>query len=293
MKVAALDLGSNSFLCLIANCEKNCSPEIISDTSVVVRLGQGVQQTRRFHSEALQRAKKCLPQFKEIILQERVDKIIAVTTSASRDVENLKEFIQIGEDLGISIQLISGTEEALLTYKGAFLNLPGNSFDKSQFPAKKNVVIDVGGGSTEFIYGDLKHIEFAKSLQMGAVRFTEQFISIQPAKKMETEKLSQEIQNQFKLLQFSENTKVDEIIAVAGTPTALAILEVGQFDPIKIHGYSLNVKTLEKWKQKFQETSIDEKKNKYQLGKRADIIYVGTSILLYQDQTPTKPAVLE
>lgn len=280
MKVAALDLGSNSFLCLIANCEKNCSPEIISDTSVVVRLGQGVQQTQRFHPEALQRARKCLTQFKEIILQEGVDKIIAVTTSAARDVKNLKEFIQIGEDLGISIQLISGTEEALLTYKGAFLNLPGYSLHKPRLPVKKNLVIDVGGGSTEFIYGDLNHIVFAKSLQMGGVRFTEQYISTQPVEKIETEKLSQEIQNQLKLLQFSEGSPIDEIIAVAGTPTALAILEVGQFDPQKIHGYSLHIQILEKWMQEFQETSIDYKKEKYQLGQRADIIYVGTSILL-------------
>ncbi|HPI39171.1 MAG TPA: Ppx/GppA family phosphatase [Pseudobdellovibrionaceae bacterium] len=271
MKVATLDLGTNTFLCLISKCEKGLAPQIISDESEVVRLGQAVNQSKEFHPEALIRAKNCLIKFKEKIKAEGVTKVIAGTTSAARDVKNLEEFLKIGIELDIPIQLISGKEEAELTYRGAFYNLQQSG---------KYLVVDVGGGSTEIIYGDSKEIQWSTSLQMGGVRFTEKFVSAQPILENEEEALVYEIQNQLLKSSFLKDKTIDVIVAVAGTPSALAALALGKFESEKVHGYKIERTQLEYWQKKFKESSVEEIKLKYNLGGRADIIFVGTTILL-------------
>lgn len=273
MKVAALDLGTNTFLCLIADVTDAGIGKVHKDLVQVVRLGQGVDKTGAFHPEALKRARECLAEFKKEIDAQKVDRILAMATSAARDASNGQELFRIGEDLGIPIEIIPGKDEARITYQGATVGLPRDG--------KTYLVVDVGGGSTEFILGRGENILFGESLNMGGVRLTEKLISAQPVSAVERDNLKKYIHHEVEAIAPQlKNEKIDQMIAVAGTPTSLVAIEVGGFDEKKVDGFFLSKERLAFWVDEFAKTSVEEKKQKYNLGGRADIIYVGASILL-------------
>lgn len=272
-KVAALDLGTNTFLCLICEGDEKGVHKVYRDLVKVVRLGQGVGQTGSFHPDALARARDCLTEFKKEIDAEGVDEILAMATSAARDAKNGSELFKICEALGLAVKIIPGEDEARLTYQGA----TAGSLDTS----KTSLVIDVGGGSTELIVGRGSQILFGESLDIGGVRLTEKFISEQPVAASERQALKDYIRSQIqKVLPELKRHKLDQIVAVAGTPTALVVIEVGGFDEKKVDGYLLPRERLRYWVEEFANTTVEEKKTKYQLGGRADIIFAGASILL-------------
>ncbi len=277
MKVAALDLGTNTFLCLIA--EGTAADGITSvhrDLAQVVRLGQGVAENGSFHPEALKRAKDCLVEFKKVIDQYDVDQVLAMATSAARDAKNASELFKIAEDLKIPLKIIPGADEARITYQGA---MSGSQKNSQQAPPV-SVIIDIGGGSTELITGQGQKILFSRSLDMGGVRLTEKMITRQPVPEAERFFLQEHIQAQLApvLKEFLKH-KIDRAIAVAGTPTALASIEFGGFDESKIDGHFISQVDLKKWVDVFSSTSVEEKRQKYNLGGRADIIYAGSLIL--------------
>ncbi|WP_413559256.1 Ppx/GppA family phosphatase [Bdellovibrio sp. HCB209] len=273
MKVAALDLGTNTFLCLIAEGNKNGITKVHKDLVEVVRLGQDVDKTGELHPEALVRAKKCLTEFKKEIDKHGVDKILAMATSAARDAKNGQDLFNIGKELGIPIEVIPGADEARISYQGA----TGGVID----PTKTNLVIDVGGGSTEFIVGHGEKILFGQSLNMGGVRLTERFVTQQPVPASEQKTLNDYIYDQLNtILPEIKRNKLDQILAVAGTPTSIVAIEVGGFDEKKVDNFFLTKEKLEQWVNTFAQTSVEEKRTKFQLGGRADIIFAGASILL-------------
>lgn len=273
-KVAALDLGTNTFLCLIASGDKDGIKKVHRDLMQVVRLGQGVGQTGEFHPDALDRARQCLTEFKKDIDSERVDQILAMATSAARDAKNGAELFRIGEELGIPIEIIPGEDEARITFLGGTAG-GGASSDLT------SLVVDVGGGSTELIIGKGTDIHFGHSLDIGGVRLTERFITSQPVLDADRSSLESYIQQQLaQVLPEIKKHKIDQIVAVAGTPTALVAIEVGGFDEKKVDGFFLKKDRLEHWVEEFARTTVEEKKTKYQLGGRADIIFAGASILL-------------
>lgn len=273
MKVAALDLGTNTFLCLIAEGTKDGITKVHKDLATTVRLGQGVDKTGEFHPEALQRAKACLTEFKKEIDLHKVDRILAMATSAARDAKNGKELFKIGEELGIPIEIIPGEDEARITYLGATAGMNGDQ--------KTSLIVDVGGGSTELISGRGSKILFGESLNIGGVRLTEKFITTQPVPASEQKAVEEYIQEQIKtVLPELQKEKIDQIIAVAGTPTSLVAIEVGGYDEKKVDGFFLGKDRLAYWVREFGATTVEEKKEKYLLGGRADIIFAGASILL-------------
>ncbi len=139
----------------------------------------------------------------------------------------------------------------------------------------------MGGGSTELIVGRGSEILFGESLNIGGVRLTEKFITHQPVRPSEGNFLNSYIKEQIEtVLPELRKEKIDQIIAVAGTPTSLVAIEVGGFDEKKVDGYFLSRERLAYWVNEFATTSVEEKKTKYQLGGRADIIFAGASILL-------------
>ncbi|RYZ77311.1 MAG: Ppx/GppA family phosphatase, partial [Proteobacteria bacterium] len=204
MKVAALDLGSNSFLCLIVEGDTREIRTVLSDQVKVVRLGQGVGQSGVFHADALARAKNCLTEFKKVIDQHKVDRILAMATSAARDAKNGDDLLKIGHDLGIPIEIIPGSDEARITFSGA---------TEGELHNDRHVaVIDVGGGSTEIIVGNQSGIQFARSLDVGAVRLTERFISQQPVPAQEREDSEKFIDEQIAaILPELQSLRIDEI----------------------------------------------------------------------------------
>ncbi|MGZ3768394.1 MAG: Ppx/GppA phosphatase family protein [Bdellovibrio sp.] len=285
MKVAALDLGTNTFLCLIAEGTKSGITKVHKDLVQVVRLGQDIDKTGEFHPEALKRARQCLTEFKKEIDAQKVDAVLAMATSAARDARNGSELFKIGEELNIPIQIIPGEDEARITYQGATLGLTNL--------AETSLVIDVGGGSTELIYGKGENIYFAESLNIGGVRLTEKFISAQPVVEKEKTTLNSYIQEQLHniLLKLKDKT-VGQVIAVAGTPTSLVAIEIGGFDEKKVDGYFLKKERLAYWVNEFANTTVEEKKVKYNLGGRADIIFAGASILLAVIESLNLPGII-
>jgi exopolyphosphatase/guanosine-5'-triphosphate,3'-diphosphate pyrophosphatase len=274
VKVAALDLGSNTFLCLI--CEvtgpvgmKQIS-KIYSDTLEVVRLGQDLSHSKKFHLEALSRAKACLEKFKNLIDSEKPDRILAMATSAARDAENKDLLFKICEDLQIPLEIIAGEKEAAVTYRGSV------SAQTTIFSTQK-LVVDIGGGSTEFILGVNDQIKHAQSLNIGCVRLTEKFISQQPTTEAEILACKNFIAASLSMLPDHGPT---EILAVAGTPTTLAAVELGGYSSEKIDGYQMTLSNLENWLAKLQRLTIQQKVDLgFPVG-RADVILVGVIILI-------------
>lgn len=278
MKIAALDLGSNTFLCLIAEVQKASDhnyfiQKIISDEVEIVRLGQGVNETKMLHPEALIRAQQTLSRFKKTIELHKPEKILAMATSAARDSQNRNELFEIGKSLNIPIEIIPGEKEAEITFKGA---LSGQSENKSR------LIIDIGGGSTEFITGDLISIRKNKSLNIGCVRLTEKFIHSQPTPKNEVDSVEKFIENEFLKLADFKDENIFEVLAVAGTPTTLASaqLKLKQFDPEKIDGFTISLDDLLNWKMKLQDSTLQEKLEMGLPAGRADVMLIGVLILI-------------
>lgn len=207
-------------------------------------------------------------------MDNRVDSVQAVATSAARDVTNADQLIKICDSLNIPVKILSGTEEAEMSFKGAVFDQPQD---------QKILVIDIGGGSTEFIVGINNQILNRKSLDIGGVRYFERFINGYPLtneklKKME-DQISYELENLFLGVNLKEYTSSLKILAVAGTPTSLAAAELGGYDEEKVHGYTLNLSQLISWRDKLASSELKEK---IKLGieeKRADIILVGVCVL--------------
>lgn len=274
MKVAALDLGTNSFLCLIAKMDGDRFIEILHDTAQIVRLGQDLKTTGRISEEALGRADDCLKQFAVAIKKHKPEKILATATSAARDAQNQREFLDICAKYSIPVQIISGDMEAKLTFQGAVSSYPNDDV--------KRVVIDIGGGSTELICGQGHRLHFGKSVDVGAVRMTESYLSIHPVEPVENKAMISVIEKEISQLvsEVSKDFKADQVVAVAGTPTELAKIEIGKFDPKKIDGYVLKLNQIERYFDVFASTSIEDRIQRLNVSEgRADIIYAGTAIL--------------
>lgn len=282
MRIASLDLGSNTFLCLVAEVEADAKGfpyirEILSDEVRMVRLGQGVAQNRRFHPEALERARSAFMDFRQTLDRLQPEVILAMATSAARDVTNQQELFQLGDEFHIPIEIIPGHQEAEITYQGA---MSGTQMGVS---AGSTLVVDIGGGSTEFILGgaglEQSQIQWAKSLDLGCVRLKER---VNPGDRFTPEDLQkarQLIRHELTALS-GDQKEIEQILAVAGTPTELARLEIGHFDPKLIDGYRLSKERIENWIERLAVLSATEIHEQYEVSRgRADVLVLGLLIL--------------
>lgn len=271
MKVAALDLGSNTFLCLICEVQTGKITQIYSDDVQVVRLGQGLSASKKFHPEALVRAEKTLTEFSHSIAKHQPEKVLAMATSAARDAENKEELFNICKKLNIPLQIISGNQEAEITYSGSVSGFN----DKTS-----RMVVDIGGGSTEYIAGLGSKLISGHSQNIGCVRMTELFIKSQPTLPDDIDLCKKYLRQVIEESKQKLNMDIDQILAVAGTPTALVTAELGGFDVQKIDGFVLTRIKLEKWLARLTVATIEEKLNMGIPAGRADVILVGVLILL-------------
>jgi exopolyphosphatase/guanosine-5'-triphosphate,3'-diphosphate pyrophosphatase len=269
-RIAAIDMGTNSFLCLIAEVE-NQKIEIIEDHCKVVRLGEKVHQNRVFLPEALNRAKTCLTEFKKLIDKNKVDKIIATATSAARDVKNGNELKKICDELGFPLHIIEGEKEAELSFLGAVSNV-------KDFESKKILVVDVGGGSTEYIFYEPGKTLKATSFDVGCVRLTEMFLEADPIDEKELFDLRNHAE---KIIAAYGKVQPEIMIAVAGTPTTLACVEQKiNFDESKVDGYTLTEESLVNLLECLGQTPLEERKSVIGLEPlRADVIIAGIILL--------------
>jgi exopolyphosphatase/guanosine-5'-triphosphate,3'-diphosphate pyrophosphatase len=229
MRVAAIDCGTNSIRLLIAEIEGSNFREVYR-TMEIVRLGQGVDQNKAFHPDAIARTLAAVDLFAQEISRRGVEQIRFCATSATRDATNRELFIDgVKELLGIEPEVISGDEEARLSFIGAT-----KEFAESDAPF---LVVDIGGGSTEFVYGH-SDVEFAKSVNIGCVRMTERNIHSDPPKTEEIENARRDIQEAIAVAASTVPiTKAKTLIAVAGTATSVAAsaLKLEQYDRHVIH----------------------------------------------------------
>ncbi len=229
MRVAAIDCGTNSLRMLIADIEGNNFREVIR-TMEVVRLGQGVDETGQFHPDAIARTLAGVDKLAVEIAKRGVQKIRFCATSATRDATNRHLFIDgVRDRLGVEPEVISGEEEAALSFTGAIQDM---SLADAPF-----LVVDIGGGSTEFVFGTA-HVEFAKSVNIGCVRMTERHFTNDPIQVHEIEKARVDIQEAIaKAAAVVPITSAKTLIAVAGTATTVAAAALGlpEYDRYAIH----------------------------------------------------------
>jgi len=270
MRVAALDLGSNTSLLLVAEVDNGQIGQVLHDETRITKMGQGVHANRRFHPDALKRMQECLRDYAATIKKFECGKVIAVATSAARDVANGNELIDMGRELGIPIHIISGEREAHLTFQGALSDRTGTD---------GCAVVDVGGGSTEVIFQGPDGFK-GTSINVGSVRLTEIFVQRQPVDRDTMTKISQHVQNEFSKAKLSGDL-ITELVAVAGTPTTLAALDLQQaFDEKLVNGYKLDIDRIQKWVGKLAALTIEERERLPGMqAKRSDVIVTGALIL--------------
>ena len=239
MKIAVVDIGSNSTRLYIADIEAGRVVDELERRSVVTRLGSGVDANGSLEEEAMQRVYDTLDDFKREIERHGPDKAIAVLTSAVRDASNGEEFArQVKDRYGLEPHVLTGDEEARLTFLGA-------TSERDAADHAPTLVIDVGGGSTELVVGAGREVGFNVSTQAGVVRQTERYIKHDPPAPAELEQLADDVRDILSEAMSPEARGIVEHgIAVAGTATSLAAIaqRLDPYDPEKVHGYVVSKK---------------------------------------------------
>jgi exopolyphosphatase/guanosine-5'-triphosphate,3'-diphosphate pyrophosphatase len=237
-----VDIGTNSTRLLIADVDRESgSLEELSRRSRVTRLGDGVDSNGSLSQAAIARVFATLDDYRAEIDAQRCEANLAVLTSAVRDAANGGEFAaRVRDDYGLDARVLSGDEEARLTFLGAMSGRPAAE--------EPTVVIDIGGGSTEFVVGRGHEAGFHVSLPVGVVRMSERHIHSDPPDPAELQALSQEVREILvRGLPAHERDAVMQGIAVAGTATSAASIdqELDPYDPARVHGYVLMLGTVE------------------------------------------------
>ncbi|HYM45079.1 MAG TPA: Ppx/GppA phosphatase family protein [Solirubrobacteraceae bacterium] len=246
MRTAVVDIGTNSTRLLIADVSEDGLVFELARRSVVTRLGDGVDSSGALSEEAAARVLAALDAFRPEIEEHRPDANLAVLTSAVRDASNGAEFAaRIRSEYGLQAKVLSGDEEARLTFLGAMSGRPREDPAASGEPT---VVIDIGGGSTEFVVGVGRTPGFHVSLHAGVVRMSERHIHTDPPAPAELQRLAADTHAIFLAgLPAAERARVTRGIAVAGTATSAAAIdqELDPYDPARVHGYPLLLATVE------------------------------------------------
>lgn len=274
MRVAAIDCGTNSIRLLIADISNGKFHEVKRDMEIV-RLGQGVDQTGQFHPDAIARTFNAVDKFASEISKRGVERIRFCATSATRDATNRDLFVSgVKERLGIEPEVISGEEEARLSFSGATRELPDS--------LAPFLVIDIGGGSTEFVLGH-REVSAAKSVNIGCVRMAERHFVHDPASNQEIESARTDIKSA--IAEAANVVKIKEaktLVAVAGTATtvAAAALELEQYDRYAIHLSRISAQRTHEVTQMFlQMTRAERASLGYMHPGRVDVIGAGSLVL--------------
>lgn len=273
-QVAVIDCGTNSIRLLIAEISGSNFKEVIR-TMEIVRLGQGVDENKAFNPDAINRTLSAVKSFKEIIDKNKVDKIRFCATSATRDASNRNIFIDgVRDILNVQVEVIPGEEEAALSFTGATYQL-----DQGSGPF---LVVDIGGGSTEFVYGDKKVIS-AKSVNIGCVRMSERHLTNQPPTMDQIASAIVDID--IAITQAAVSVPINStksLIAVAGTATtvAAAALNLSKYDRDLIHLSKISADKVHKVAQMFQSMNKSEiSALPYMHEGRVDVITAGSLVL--------------
>ncbi len=279
MRCAAIDMGTNSTRLLVADVEGSgaeADVKTLERLMTITRLGEGVASTRRLSSAGIERVCVVLREYRGVMESMGVERVRATATSAARDAENRDEFVKAVEDaLGFAPEIITGEEEAALSFLGATagLDAPGPF-----------LVVDIGGGSTEFVVGTDKP-EGLISIDVGCVRVTETFLHSDPP-------LPDELSNAVQVLRDHMADVVREVpgvrdcatlVGLAGTVSAVASIEQGlvEYDRSRIHGFRITRSAAEDVFRTLATESLEQRRfNPGLETERASVIVGGCIVLV-------------
>ena len=275
--IASLDLGTNSTRVLVARPTEDGGLDILDRRNTITRLGQGVGASGRLAPEAVERTLACLRGYREILDRHGVERVRVAATSASRDAANRDElFDAVGALIGARPELLSGDEEGRLSFRGATGEL-----DPATGPF---LVVDIGGGSTEFIVGT-DRVEGVTSVDIGCVRLTEKFLQHDPP---QPEELSACISLTDAYLddvvrEIPAAAEARTLVGLAGTVTTVAAVEIGleTYDRDRIHHFHLAREAAEDvFRTLATESRADRIHNPGLEEARADVIVAGCCVLV-------------
>jgi exopolyphosphatase / guanosine-5'-triphosphate,3'-diphosphate pyrophosphatase len=272
-----IDIGTNTILCLIAELKSDGGFDVIDDLAEITRLGQGVDRQGRISPEGEERSLQVLRRYLERCRRLNVEEIVAVGTSALRDARNSAEVrARFKEQLGFDVRLISGNEEAAYSFLAVQKGLA--------LAGQELLVVDVGGGSTEFIRGNTAGVSQAVSINLGTVRLTEQFLHSDPVRKDECEKMIRAIEKELARLPDSwlKDGPALTLVGIAGTFTTLSAVErkLLRYAHAEVHGSRLTLSEVRRQMALFQGKTIEERKAIPGLEpKRADVMLAGAILI--------------
>ena len=272
-RVAAVDLGTNSTRLLVADVEDGRISDLARETRIT-RLGEGVDVRRRLLPGPIARVRNVLTDFRRTAESFGVQRTLAIATSAVRDAENGEAFLgEIEWSYGFATRLLSGHEEALLTFRGV---------TSERTLEQGTVIVDIGGGSTELVAGERDGIRWYDSLDIGSGRLTERFLGSDPPTAAEleaaaaavrallAERVPEEIRND-----------TSSAIGVAGTITSLSALALGldEYDRDQVHGSELSAQALEEQLRRLASVPLEERRRIRPLDPDRAPVIVGGAII--------------
>jgi exopolyphosphatase/guanosine-5'-triphosphate,3'-diphosphate pyrophosphatase len=272
-RVAAIDIGTNSVLLLVAEARDDGVVPLV-ERATITRLGQGVDRSRRLAPEAIDRTLACLERYAEDIRQHAPDHLLVVGTSAMRDADGGASFRERARALlGVEPAVASGDEEAELTFHGALAGLP---------LAGDVLVFDVGGGSTEIIAGDSRTGPRDKiSLDIGSVRLTERHVRADPPAPHELEAVREDVRAALSKVPFLAGAP-RQVVGVAGTVTTLAahVKQIAPYDGARVHGARIEASDVTQAAAELASLTLEQRRRLPALDpKRADVIVAGAVLV--------------
>lgn len=276
MRVAVYDMGTNSTRLLVADVDPtDGSLTEIERHSRVTRMGRGVATSGKLSADAIEDVCAAIADYRQIAAAHCPDTSVAVATSAVRDADNGAAFIaELRERFSLTARTIDGEEEARLTWLGA---------NAGRISDSKRLVFDIGGGSTELIIGVGADPRYHTSLQLGVVRQTERFINNDPPLASELDSLAESVVEMLDNVRFDAGTSPADAIAVAGTPTSLAAMELGlePYDSDAIEGHRLSLQSIQQQMSRLSATTTEQRAELTGLlPERAPTIVCGVVILI-------------
>jgi len=278
-KIACIDIGTNSVRMIVLDPLNNDCIEA-DKYMETTRIGRGVDKNKLLSEEGMTRTVDALRQFAEIAKGEGVVEIIAIATSAVRDASNRDVFLDKVKAIGIEVKVISGEEEARLGFLGVVKGVEQSGLVKKE---DNILVVDIGGGSTELIVGNDSEILYSISLDIGAVRLHDKFVSEDPVALTEQQEIADYIRQIIKPeIDKLQTYDIKQIIGIGGTISTAGsmVLEMEIYNRKRIHNYYVLLESVYQLNRKLLTQTVEERQEHIGLQpKRADIIPCGFMIL--------------
>jgi exopolyphosphatase / guanosine-5'-triphosphate,3'-diphosphate pyrophosphatase len=274
MRIAAIDLGSNSIHMIVVQVHADLSFEVIDREKEMVRLGAGGLGGGRLSDQTVTGALDVLSRYRRLADSHEVDEILAAATSATREAENGGEFLRrVQRDLGIRVNVISGTEEARLIHLAA-----GYATDVGR---RRAVVIDIGGGSVEITLGTAARPALSRSFKLGVIRLAERFVKSDPITDADARKLERAVVKEAGgYLDELASRGFDRVIGTSGTILSLGALAAGADPPRELRNVRVSAKNLRKVRERLAALDLQRRLKLPGLDpKRADIAVPGSILL--------------